>query len=155
MFCLSSLLLWIIYLLVQLQKWIRFCKNTYILLEKVSITVILAFSLETVRTILEVCREVDALSCVTWLNSQLLFLYTSTRSPGINHTYLIITWLLFSSQMFFFASSYTFFTKFKQGENRFKSRGTAEDRVVYRNQISRAFAVAGFLQRLSALGRIS
>lgn len=65
-------------------------KSIYILLEEVSITVILAFSLESVFTILGVCREVDALSCITWLNSQLLFLYTSTRSISTDSTLLYI-----------------------------------------------------------------
>ena len=50
--------------------------------------------------------------------------------------------------MFFFASLYTFFAKFKQGENHFKSRVTVGDHIVYQNHISGAFAVAGFLHRL-------
>lgn len=80
-------------------------KHIYILLGKVSITVILAFSLETVLAVLDISGEVAALSRVTWLSSQLLFSYASTRS----RTYSMITWLLFSSQMLFFAPLYTFF----------------------------------------------
>lgn len=85
-------------------------KHIYILLGKVSITVILAFSLETVLAVLDISGEVAALSRVTWLSSQLLFSYASTRS----RTYSMITWLLFSSQMLFFAPLCTFFfTKVK------------------------------------------
>lgn len=87
MFCLLSLLLWIIYLLVQLQKWILFCKNIYILLGKARITVILAFSLGALLTISEICREVDALSCVPGFNCQWFFPFLPSEALALPYIF--------------------------------------------------------------------
>lgn len=142
MFCLLSLLLWIIYLLVQLQKWILFCKNIYVLLGKARITVILAFSLGTLLTISEICREVDALSCVPGFNCQWFFLFLPSEALALPYIFKhsMAAFLISSGP---FASLCIFFTHFKQGKNLSKSRGSMEDHVVSANHISGAFASAG------------
>lgn len=122
-------------------------KSIYILLEGVSIAVILAFSLETVFTILGVCRELDALSCITWLNSQLLFLYTSTRSISTDSTLLyifnhnMVAFLISNVLLCFFID---IFYKVQAGWTSLSEQRNLEDLAVYETHISGALPLLNF-----------